>query len=72
MKVCRKLRWKGYSEEALEPAMMAFTFARNQVPYTCLTTCQPWGEDDQLAAPETCGPDRKCHEKSALVTIRVR
>lgn len=30
----------------------------NHVPYTCLQTCQPWGLDGDVAAPETCTRQR--------------
>ena len=32
--------------------------------FTCLRTCQPWGPDGQLCAPETCGEGRPCFEWS--------
>ncbi len=59
MKICSFLRWKGYSEECSD-AELAYIFARNSVPYTCLRTCQPWGMDDGPAEPESCRPDRLC------------
>ena len=59
--VCQMLRWKGHSADA-EPGERRFTFARNQVPYTCLRTCQPWGPDDEPAVPEGCDDARPCFE----------
>lgn len=59
MHVCSNLRWKGYDEE-LEGDEIEFTASRNSVPYTCLRTCQSWGVDDALAAPESCVPTRPC------------
>ena len=46
--ICQHLRWKGRSREATTGEQQ-FAFARNQVPYTCLRTCQPWGPDDEPA-----------------------
>lgn len=55
------LRWKGHSPDA-EVGERHFAFARNQVPYTCLRTCQPWGPDDEPAVPEGCDAARPCFE----------
>lgn len=63
--ICQFLRWKGHSREAA-PGEMRFAFARNQVPYTCLRTCQPWGPDDEPAAPEGCDGSRPCFEAIPL------
>ncbi len=62
---CQFLRWKGHSRES-HPGEQRFAFARNQVPYTCLRTCQPWGPDDEPAVPEGCDSGRACYEKPAL------
>lgn len=50
MKLCRFLRWKGVHDVRTEQELRA-AFARNEVPYSCLKTCQPWGPDEALAAP---------------------
>ncbi|MBA3546584.1 MAG: hypothetical protein H0T76_08885 [Nannocystis sp.] len=57
--ICQLLRWKGFDREA-SPGEQRFAFARNQVPYTCLRTCQPWGPDDEPAVPEGCDEARPC------------
>ena len=59
MELCRYLRWKGYDDD-LEPEEVARAAYMNTVPYRCLRTCQPWGVDDDLAAPENCVPGRAC------------
>lgn len=70
MELCSKLRWKGFSREIEGVDELALVFARNHVQYSCLTTCQPWGPDDELAAPECCNGARPCFEPSPLlVTI---
>lgn len=71
LELCRHLRWKSLSRDLDDPEEIAFAFARNQVPYSCLRTCQAWGPDEDLAAPELCGTDRECFEASAL-TKRLR
>ncbi len=67
MKLCKMLRWKGFSRDAAELDAFEFVFARNQVQYSCLRTCQPWGTDGELAAPECCNDARTCFEPSRLV-----
>lgn len=58
--ICEFLRWKGQHREAEAGEQRLGTLARNQVPYTCLKTCQPWGPDDQPAVPEGCDGSRSC------------
>lgn len=65
MKTCRYLRWKSYRADATE-AEVASVFARNSVPYSCLKTCQPFGDDDQIAAPEHCVSGRGCYEEHSF------
>lgn len=58
---CRMLRWKGfYADEWPAEVALAEAVARNDAPYSCLKTCQPFGPDDGPAAPETCGEERAC------------
>lgn len=65
MNLCRFLRWKSwYHHESFTPDELAAVYAHNEVPYTCLKTCHPWGPDDDVAAPERCGPDRACFRAS--------
>jgi hypothetical protein len=63
--ICQMLRWKGYDREA-PTAERQFAFTRNQVPYTCLRTCQPWGPDDEPAVPEGCDAGRSCFAAPTL------
>ncbi|MGB1274437.1 MAG: hypothetical protein ACPG77_01705 [Nannocystaceae bacterium] len=67
MELCKMLRWKGFSRDAAELDAFEFVFARNQVQYSCLRTCQPWGPDDELTAPECCNSSRSCYAPSTLV-----
>jgi len=71
MLICRNLRWKGFARDAEDLDEFHHTFARNQVPYSCLRTCQPWGPDDELAAPECCNDSRPCFQQSPLTPLRV-
>lgn len=59
--VCGYLRWKS-SREWTDEQELELAFARNQVPYTCLHTGQPWGPNDEPAAPECCDDRRACFE----------
>jgi len=59
MELCRHLRWKGFDESQTAAEVRA-TALRNTVPYRCLRTCQPFGVDDDLAAPENCIRGRAC------------
>ncbi len=65
MRLCAHLRWKSFygsrwdTREELLAEML-----RGDCPYSCLKTCQPWGPDDDAAAPERCQPDRGCFEPS--------
>ena len=65
MRLCSHLRWKSLygatfpDTEALNEALL-----RNDTPYSCLHTCQPWGPDDDAATPERCQPDRGCFQPS--------
>jgi hypothetical protein len=60
--MCRFLRWKGrYGAERYGDAALTASAAINDVPFSCLSTCQPWGPDDRPATPEGCGPERACH-----------
>lgn len=63
MILCRHLRWKTFAmagEETADPIALAVSLAKRQVPFSCLRTCQAWGPDDDLVAPEECTPDRGC------------
>ena len=67
---CDCLRYKGYHERA-DPDALEAVFVRNHVPYRCLMTGQPWGTDGDVAAPETCTPDRVCFEPRDSLLKRV-
>jgi hypothetical protein len=57
--LCHHLRFKGLRED-LDGDELALVVLYNHVPYQCLHTCQPWGTDGDVAAPETCTRDRPC------------
>lgn len=67
MKPCRNLRWKGARDDRLAQRDLEAIFLRNEVPYTCLQTCQSFGPDGDLVAPERCGAGRRCHEDDPIV-----
>ncbi len=60
LKLCVNLRWKSASRESDDDDEILAAFLRNQVPYTCLSTCQSWGPDGEIVAPELCEPGRTC------------
>ena len=65
MRLCAHLRWKSfYGARWATRAEMSAAMTRDDTPYSCLHTCQPWGPDDDAAAPERCQPDRSCFEVS--------
>lgn len=65
MQLCRSLRWKSwYGTDAFTEADLADLFRSNEVPYSCLQTCQPWGPDDAPAVPEQCDSSRRCFRPS--------
>lgn len=72
MDFCRHLRWKGFygrrwaSEKELQAELAVV-----DAPFSCLRTCQAWGPDDEVAAPETCDGERPCFEPSPLTPRRV-
>lgn len=60
---CRHRTWKGRDRwEALPEAAREAALYASTVPFSCLHTCQRWGPDEEIAAPERCGPDRRCGE----------
>ncbi|MFV8754440.1 hypothetical protein ACNOYE_28160 [Nannocystaceae bacterium ST9] len=65
--LCRYLRWKGHRDD-LDGDDLAFVLIHNHVQYQCLHTCQPWGTDGDVAAPETCTGDRPCWTGRTLET----
>lgn len=61
IELCRSLRWKSiYGRETVTEPELRELFAVNEVPYSCLRTAQPWGPDDEIAAPERCCSGRAC------------
>ena len=59
--ICRFLRFKGwYGKDWVGDAGLAELLARNETQYSCLRTCQTWGPDDAIAAPEQCASGRPC------------
>ena len=65
MQLCRSLRWKSwYGAESFTEASLLEQVVKNEIPYSCLRTCQPWGPDDAPAAPECCDASRPCFSPS--------
>ena len=65
MRLCAHLRWKTYYGARWDTrAQMLEDLLRGDVPYSCLHTCQSWGPDEDVAAPERCQPGRTCFEPS--------
>lgn len=66
MELCRHIRWKSFHGQRnwSEPELLE-TVARNEEPYSCLSTMQPWGPDDAPCALDRCGADRTCYQPSA-------
>ena len=63
--LCRRLRWKGfYGAPWRTPEELAGALRNADSPFSCLHTCEAWGPDDDLAAPERCTPERTCFERS--------
>ena len=59
--LCRRLRWKGrHGADAVSPEWVEAAYARNEVPWTCLSTGQPWGPDESVVDPHGCNPSRGC------------
>lgn len=65
--LCRKLRWKSHSRTTGNPMVVLESLRRNQVPFTCLHTCQVFGPDDDLVAPELCDRTRSCYEPDPMI-----
>ncbi len=72
VQLCRSLRGQSISRDLDDPGEIAAAFARNHVPYSCLKTCQPWGPDDDVAAPELCTRDRGCYQPTRSLIRRKR
>jgi len=65
MRLCAHLRWKGlFGRHFASWDALAIEMALNDAAFSCLRTCQSWGPDDDVAAPECCQPDRHCFEPS--------
>lgn len=65
--LCKNLRWKSHSRDSGDPAAILESLRRQQVPFDCLSTCQPWGPDDDIVSPGACGKERTCFVQSRLV-----
>ncbi len=65
--MCRFLRWKGHRDD-LDGDELALVVIHNHVQYQCLHTCQPWGTDGDVAAPEICTSERPCWTGRTLET----
>lgn len=65
--LCKHLRWKSHSRDSGSPAAILESLQRQQVPFSCLHTCQPFGPDDDIVAPDLCCSERSCFVQSRLV-----
>ena len=65
--LCRNLRWKTHSRSTGNPMVVLESLRRNQVPFTCLHTCQVFGPDDDLVAPELCDRSRSCYVPDPMI-----
>ncbi len=68
--LCRHLRWKSHARSGNDIELLAESMARNQVQFSCRHTCQSWGPDDDLAAPECCTPQRECYARDPILPGR--
>ena len=70
MDLCEHLRWKGWYGQVWATADdLRVMFERNDVPYDCTRTCQPWGPDEDVAAPEACTRERVCFQRSSRLPV---
>ncbi len=65
--LCKHLRWKSHARDSGSPAAILESLRRQQVPFSCLYTCQAWGPDDDIVSPGSCSSARDCFEQSRLV-----
>lgn len=65
IELCEHLRWKGlYDHASLTEAELSALYAMNDAQYSCLRTCEAWGPDEGIAAPERCNSCRSCFTSS--------
>ena len=65
MDLCAWMRNKALLGRAvITDAELELVYVRSDSPFSCNRTCQPWGPDDDLAAPETCTSARACFAPS--------
>lgn len=63
--LCRSLRWKSIlGIDRLDQDQLAVLYATADAQFSCLGTCDAWGPDGNLAAPERCQPGRSCFSPS--------
>ena len=62
---CARLRWKSYPQDREDPARVQAVFASGHMIFSCLDTAEPFGCDDDLAAPERCTPGRSCRRSTS-------
>ena len=53
------MRWKGYMQKR-SPVAIEIALYRNEVPFSCQETYEPWGRDGRPVAPEKCTEERAC------------
>lgn len=69
--MCRHLRWKAfYGKRWATRADLQAELALSDSPFSCLLTCQGFGPDGAIAAPEACDEDRSCFAASNRVPPR--
>ncbi len=72
IELCRWMRAKSlYGRDVVEEAELASLYALNDVPWTCNRTAQPWGPDDRVCEPGSCGARRSCFEPSPKLVRRL-
>lgn len=65
MELCNWLRFKSLTAfPSLSEEQLAALYAADDVPYSCLQTCQAWGPDEDVASPEACTSARRCFKPS--------
>lgn len=69
--LCRWLRWKALlGIDRLDVAQLELLYSTADAPFSCLDSCQAWGPDGELAAPERCQPGRSCFSPSPRLIRR--
>jgi len=71
--MCRNLRWKAfYGKRWPTQEDVAVELMTSDSPFSCLMTCQAFGPDGEIAAPEACDDTRTCFRPSDRVPAATR